>query len=235
MLLTQRHHLLRQLLCCWRHLLDSAVTVNPTPKVHARPHSAIAKRMSGPGLTDLPPELLLEIVSYLPASALISLKISSKQLWFTAPSPPTDWLKTATDCQRTAAYRATRERKELLGGRRRCVHCGIVAPTRRFHGAAPLCKWHQARFMSNSIPEHVESSLKIRLLLMTREREDAVWISIRRTYCAHARETLGWHIGSKCDCHCDSCKYSKVGGILFARCLIELALHRRPGLKDRHC
>jgi len=169
-----------------------------SPRVHDREFDFTALRfalqdetMSKYSLTDLPPELVLEVISYLSnsPSSLISLKLASKQLWFTAPEPPTNWLKTATDCQRTAAYRATRERKELLGGRRRCVHCGILAPTHRFPGTAPLCKWHQARFRSNSIPKHMESSLKIRLLLLTREKEEAVWIPITRMYCAHERET----------------------------------------------
>lgn len=196
-----------------------------SPRVHDREFDFTALRlalqdetMSKYSLTDLPPELVLEVISHLSnsPSSLISLKLASKQLWFTAPQPPTDWLKTATDCQRTAAYRATRERKELLGGRRRCVHCGILAPTHRFQGTAPLCKWHQARFRSNSIPKHMESSLKIRLLLLTREKEEAVWIPITRMYCAHERETVGWSI-FKCTCTCDSCGHFEV------QCLLRIS------------
>lgn len=172
--------------------------------------------MSGATLTDLPPELLLEVISHLPISSLISFKLACKQAWFTAPTPPPNWLKTATDCQRIATYRATRERKELLGGRRRCVHCGILAPSRRFPGAAPLCKWHQARFMSSCIPEHMESSLKIRLLLLTREKDEAAWIAVKRMYCAHERETIGWHV-TECSCNCDSCGHFEV------ECLVRIS------------
>lgn len=207
--------LLQQIYCRWRHLLDQ-LSSNSSLHAEEQPRKTKSKTMYRVGLADLPPELLLEVISYLPASSLISFKLSSKQVYLSTPDPPANWLKTATDCQRIAAYRATRERKEFLGGRRRCVHCGIVAPVRRFIGDAPLCKWHQARFMSSSIPQHMESSLKIRLLLLTREKEEAVWIPIRRIYCAHERETIGWHM-SKCSCNCDSCGHFEV------ECLVRLS------------
>lgn len=194
--------------------------------------------MDKPGITDLPPELLLEIVSYLSSSSLISLKLVNRHLFSTTPSPPREWFKVATDCQRTAWQRAVSERIERKGGRRKCIHCGILAQLRRFPGDAPLCKcskgrpgefekhadgdssghWHQARFMSSTIPQHLESSLRIRLLVLRREKEQPVWVRIRRTYCAHEREVVGWHIG-RCGCKCDSCGHFEV------ECLVRIWSH----------
>ncbi|KXT17493.1 hypothetical protein AC579_3211 [Pseudocercospora musae] len=130
--------------------------------------------MDKPGLTDLPPELLLEIVAYLSTSSLISLKLANRHLFSTTPSPSQDWFKAASDCEKTAWERAVNERKERTGGRRKCVHCGILAQLPRFPSTAPLCHWHQARFMSSTIPKFVESSLKIRLLVLAREKQEPV-------------------------------------------------------------
>ncbi|KXS98843.1 hypothetical protein AC578_10846 [Pseudocercospora eumusae] len=174
--------------------------------------------MDKPGLTDLPPELLLEIVTYLSTSSLISLKLASRHLFSTTPSPSQDWFKAASDCEKTAWERAVNERKERAGGRRKCVHCGILAQLRRFPSNAPLCHWHQARFMSSTVPKFVDSSLKIRLLVLAREKQEPVWVRIRRTYCVHARAIVGWHIGS-CGCGCNSCGHFEVA------CLIRIWSH----------
>lgn len=161
------------------------------------------------GISDLPLELLLEISSYLTPSSLIALKLASKQFYATTPAPLGAWYKIATDCEKAATHRTIQERTELIGGRRKCIMCGILAPVRRFSGDAPICKWHQARFMSSSMPEYLENPIKIQLLLMTRQAEDAVWIPVTRYYCAHEREVIGWHI-STCTCACNSCGLHKV-------------------------
>lgn len=171
-----------------------------------------------PNLASLPPELLLEVVSYLPISSLIALKLVNKHLLLTTPTPPQNWNEIASDCEKTAAYRALTERKELDGGRRKCVHCGILAPLRRFSGNAPLCHWHQARFMSTSVPSHLESSLKIRLLVLARQLQEPVWVRVARTYCVHEREIVKWHVG-KCGCGCNSCGHFPVP------CLVRLWNH----------
>lgn len=168
-------------------------------------------------INKLPPELLLHIISFLPYSSLVSLKLSSKRLFQWTPDPIAERPNTITDCEKTALQRYTSERKEEAGGRRKCIHCGILAPIRRFSGIAPLCHWHEARFMSTSIPKHLESSTSTQLLLQTRERDEAAWFAVETImYCAHMRTAIGWHVRD-CKCKCESCGHHPI------RCLVRVS------------
>jgi hypothetical protein len=84
------------------------------------------------------------------------------------------------------------------------VNCDLVTYACRFPSSAPLCKWHEPRFMSNSIPGNLDSETKVTLQENSRQRKDPSWVAFERMYCAHNREVVGWHEGA-CNCECDSC------------------------------
>lgn len=160
-------------------------------------------------LTTLPLELLWEVTSYLPESSRIALKLSNKTLLLTIPNPPRDWECNASRCERKARRRYVNEGQEIAAGRRRCVNCDLVTYADRFPTSAPLCKWHEPRFMSNSIPANLEPGIKTSLQEVARERNGPTWIAFDRMYCAHSREVVGWH-EAECNCECDSCGHFPV-------------------------
>lgn len=155
-------------------------------------------------ITTLPLELLWEVASYLPVSSHIALKLCNRGLFLNIPTPSRDWHKTATRCERKAHRRTVKEREDTGAGRRRCVNCDIVTYAGRFSSSAPLCKWHEPRFMSNSVPGKLDPGTKAILLKVSRESKSPAWIAFERMYCVHNREVLAWHEWD-CNCDCDSC------------------------------
>jgi len=157
----------------------------------------------------LPPEILHMIVSYLPTSSLIAVKLTSKRLYLDTVSPPVGWLKTASICERKAARRYIHERRDGLEGRRQCTTCNLVTSKDRFPIDPPICKWHEQWFLSTTIPTFLEPGLKARLVRLARRTKSSEWIAIDRTYCAHSRDIIGWHV-SDCECNCTSCGHFPV-------------------------
>lgn len=170
----------------------------------------MAKAAAGASrFTRLPPELLWEIASYLPVSGNIALKLSCKTLFMSMPSVPRDWNESASRCERRANRRNVLERKNLADGKRRCVNCDLVTYAGRFPTSAPLCKWHEPRFMSNSIPRNLDVETKAILERIARGSTSSSWIAFERTYCSHNREIIGWH-EAECNCNCNSCGHFSI-------------------------
>ena len=155
-------------------------------------------------LDNLPLELILEILAYLPTSSLIALKLVNRRLFCNTISPPQGWIKQASSCEKTAVRRYLNERKDLITGRRKCVVCNIVAPLSRFSGDSPICRWHDAWFRSALPPMYLDSSLKEGLHYLAASITNPVWITVPRMYCAHTRDIIGWHV-MECKCDCKSC------------------------------
>lgn len=160
-------------------------------------------------ITTLPLELLWEIASYLPVSSHIALKLTNRALLLNIPAPPEDWHKATSRCERKAHRRYVNERQDLGANRRRCVNCDLVTYASRFPSSAPLCKWHEPRFMSNSIPDHLDAETKSSLKEISNLSNGPSWFAFARTYCAHNREVVGWH-EADCNCECDSCGHFPV-------------------------
>lgn len=160
-------------------------------------------------ITSLPLELLWEVASYLPVSGHIALKLSCRSLLLSIPEPPRDWNKNASRCERKAHRRHINEARDLADGKRRCVNCDLVTYSGRFPTSAPLCKWHEPRFMSNSIPGNLDTGIRANLKDVARASTGPSWVALERLYCAHSREIIGWH-EADCNCDCDSCGHFPV-------------------------
>ena len=167
-----------------RSLVVSSPDRYPNDKQQRRRRLA----MFEPSLVHLPLELLFEIASYLPASSLASLKLSSRGLFCCLKDPPSDWLDNARDCDFRAGHRFLHERKDLEQGQRWCLLCRVYQKSYRFRGDSPICSHHQARFLSSEIPQYLEEPLKRRLESLKKAAAHAYWIAFERTFCAHRRE-----------------------------------------------
>lgn len=162
--------------------------------------------MSKRGLDSLPVELLFTLLHQLPTSSLISLKLSSRQLFSKLPSPSSDSLHDASRCERRACWRNFGERKDRENGRRRCVLCDVCAPEEEFKDEAPICKSHQGRFMTTTIPAHLEPDLKARLEQLYMSIPGTIWVSFKRKLCVHRKLIQEWDdVPRSCNCECDSC------------------------------
>lgn len=163
-----------------------------------------------PNVPDLPTELNLAIASHLPVSSRISLKLTSRSLFTKTDPIPTDWRRDATYCEKRAVRRFVTERKDLEGGRRRCVLCNTLVKTYHFPSPdAPVCKWHEARYVENQIPMAVEEEVRRKLREVERRCRKPVWVSLERWFCVHERRLLDWHFGD-CLCQCEACGHFPV-------------------------
>ena len=167
-------------------------------------------------LTGLPVELLLEIATYLPVSALISLKLAHRQLLRTIPVPAEYDLHKLAQCEKHAVRRAINEQKYRESGRRWCLICKTLQPLRSFLGDAAICDWHEARFMRVGIPRGLSCSTKKRLLEFGEALRQARWVRIKRNLCVHCHTVQAWDARG-CYCSCPSCSYVEV------ECLVRLS------------
>lgn len=151
-------------------------------------------------LTVLPNELIQQVGTYLPISGLVSLKLTTRQLYFQLPSPPQDYIKTAPECEKRAIRRYVAERCDKLGGRRKCILCNGIMPVDLYDGRAePVCMWHQGWFerviVVGKLPERYNDG--------TVDRQGRT-----RTLCGHCKLIRGWDV-EKCACEvhggCESC------------------------------
>lgn len=167
-------------------------------------------------LDSLPTELLHLIASYLPRSALVSSKLTSKELLLRLPEPRVFVEIQREVCERHNLRRCLLERGRLQAGRRLCINCRQVAPLCRFRSDAPVCMWHDGAFLSLTVPVFLENSLKAQLAARIKRIEKTEWIAVHRTYCAHTRDVIGWDIAS-CRCRCNCCGHFTV------RCYVRLS------------
>lgn len=151
-------------------------------------------------LTALPTELIHQIATHIPTSGLVALKLTSKHLFFQLPSPPQNYIKTASDCEKRAIRRYVAERCDNSGGRRKCILCNGMMPLEFYAGRTePVCKWHDGWFerviVVGKLPERYEDG--------SVERQ-----SRAKTLCGHCKQIRGWDV-EKCACEysggCDSC------------------------------
>jgi hypothetical protein len=175
----------------------------------AKKKLAIMEPLDPIKLTMLPAEILHMIVSYLPTSSLIAVKLTNKRLYRDTISPSPGWPKAASTCEKKAVRRYINERKDLISGRRQCTTCNLITSTDRFPCDAPICKWHEQWFVSTTIPSFLETGLKARLVQLSNRTEEPKYIAIDRMYCAHNRDIVGWHV-MDCECECDSCGHYSV-------------------------
>lgn len=189
----------------------------PTPH-HRTPSTSRHLEAKLSKMDNLPVELLLDLLQYLPTSSLIALKLSTKKLYLGTPSPPSGWQRTASPCEKRAAWRYTCERKDAEYDRKRCVLCGAYAYEDGLLGETPICKTHQGRFMKTTFPPYLETSLKIRLERLSKDRLDTIWVSFNRRLCVHRKLVEHWDDTTRtCDCQCDSCGHWPV------QCYVRIA------------
>lgn len=181
-------NILRRPLSSIKHIGRSLVVSGPDCYSNDKQQTRGRTAMFDASLVHLPLELLFEIASYLPASSLASLKLSSRGLFCCLKEPPSDWLDNARDCDFRAGHRFLHERKDLEQGQRWCLLCRVYQKSYRFRGDPPICSHHQARFLSSEIPPFLEEPLKRRLESLKKAAAHAYWIGFKRTFCAHKRE-----------------------------------------------
>ena len=155
-------------------------------------------------LQSFPTELLLQITGYLPPSAQVSLKLVNKNFFYRTPQIPQSSFKDCSPCERNAYRRSFYEGELLSKKQRRCVLCDGVQPADFFTGAVPICKWHDGRFFHLSISPNLETTVKYRLTMIAQSTTKVLWAALKRMYCAHEREIIGWDI-PQCSCDCQTC------------------------------
>lgn len=175
-------------------------------------------------LEALPTELLFLVTNHLPNSALLSLRLSSKHLYLRLPSLPSIHSKSHSHCESQALNRVITERALLALNQRRCILCNGVQSTDFFIGSTPICQWHKGWFLYRCIPAEILPAIQAELQEESKiwgDPERQKWIAVKRMYCAHERNILGWHVG-ECCCGCDSCGWWQV------TCYIRVS----PGSKE---
>lgn len=192
-----------------------------TTSPHNEPTHPSTATTPPPTLPTLPPELLHLITTHLPPSSLTSLKLTSKPLYNTLPSPPSPThtkthprAQPQSDCELHARRRHLSERPLALSGRRKCILCAGPMPLAAFRGrAAPVCKWHDGWFERVLVARGLPGSYGDGAL----ERERRV-----RLLCAHCRVVRGWDV-KRCQCEeagegggCASC------GVWEVECWVRL-------------
>lgn len=149
-----------------------------------------------PNLHTLPPEIVQQIASYVPVSALISLKLASPRLFLQLPAPPQGYVKTASRCEIKSIRRYVGERAEARGGRRKCILCDGLMPIVFFRDPGlPVCKWHDGWFS--------KSAASLSAVLRPDVGQTDIMASeseIARVLCAHCKVIRGW------DAECCICK-----------------------------
>lgn len=149
----------------------------------------------------LPTELIHQIATLVPISGLIALKLTARRLFFQLPSPPSGYIKKASECEKRAIRRFVAERYDTSGGRRKCILCEGLMPADFYGGRAePVCKWHHGWFervlVAKGLPSGYFDDVE------ARERRV-------RTLCGHCKQIRGWDV-DKCACEsggdgCESC------------------------------
>ncbi|KXL46720.1 hypothetical protein M433DRAFT_152627 [Acidomyces richmondensis BFW] len=172
------------------------------PQIERRP--AIST-LSSIRLVSLPTELLLEVASYLPLSAIISMKLVNKRLYHAIPIPRDYNIFRLVQCERDAVRRAINEHIDRRTARKRCVVCNTLQPLCWFRNCStPICSWHDGRFMKSVVPVAVDGGIKFQYYKLVDAATETYWLALDRTFCSHCHAILGWEI-PECRCACTSC------------------------------
>ena len=160
-------------------------------------------------LVSLPAEIVLAITTYLPPSALISLKFANKRLNAIVPAPADYCFDELSQCEKRTIRRCINENTDLQSGRRRCLLCNTLQELRFFHDDSQICMAERGRFMFVSPPVWLGREMRKRINRLHRNKEDAFWLAIPRTFCLHTLTIVEW-TSTACSCHCDSCAHVEV-------------------------
>ena len=150
--------------------------------------------------TKLPTEVVLEIASYLPIPALVSMKLVSRRLFFAISIDKDFDVHRLSQCERNAVRRAINERKHLLAGRRWCLICMTPQPVHRFPDGVAVCLFHKGRFWSGSVSLRTDSQAKGGLVDLP---------VAPRVLCTHCH-TIRWQNERGCWCVCECCPRVKL-------------------------
>jgi hypothetical protein len=188
-------------------------------------------------LATLPPELLLQIATYLPTSAVISLKLTNKTLYHAMPIPANYNLLQLPQCERDAVRRAIHERKELQSGRKRCLFCNTLQPLSRFANISkPICSLHDKRFLKYMLPARVDEKTRARVSRIVGLTDRIHWLEVPRTFCTHCQAIVEWEI-EDCWCRCQSCSRVPVNVVVRTadgKSQLKSAQLLKPG-KEKRC
>lgn len=162
------------------------------------------------GLSSLLPELLREIMSYLPGSARISTKLVNRQLLHGIAIPPSYRFSGASQCERHAILRYIYEYRDVETSRRRCALCFCLRSLLFFRDGGLVCTFEDGRVMKIGIPACMESPTKERLRGLEDRAERPYWVALPRLMCTHySTRVIQWN-GLDCNCNCDSCAHVQV-------------------------
>ena len=190
------------------HQHDHDTKLQPVPPPRHREHPK--PRVVFP-LLQLPLDILaLHLPTHLSYDSLVSLRLSSRDLFTAIPTPEKKLLSDLTSCERQAILTAMEEGKEQ-SARKCCVLCGSWYPIALFTWVPDqrtaqgncvqaevavmenrVCRWHQGRF---------ERTIS-RLGSVKDQTTDHGWTL--EEACMHCGGVLAWN---RCDCEepCQTC------------------------------
>lgn len=190
------------------HQHDRDTDLQPAPLPDHRDH--LTRRAVFP-LLQLPLDILaLHLPAHLPYDSIISLRLSSRDLFTAIPTPKKKALSDVTSCERQAILTAVEEGKEQ-SARRCCMICRSWYPTALFTWIPDqyaargvrirveaammenrVCRWHQGRF---------ERTIS-RLTSANGQATEHGWTL--EEACMHCGGVLAWN---RCDCEtpCQTC------------------------------
>ena len=176
-------------------------------------------------LTTLPPELFLEILYYLAPSSYISLSLVNRQIHSAIPHCKLPPRGVGSGCQVVAIDRFLQEPELRRSEKRRCLVCWGIFDNDRFHGIAPVCKWHDGHFESPEIPIYIEQPVNdlliARMRLIARSGLGSCWIALDRDGCFHGLQVKRWtKLNSPC-CDCMDCGHFRIRCFVRVSCKID--------------
>ena len=164
--------------------------------------TAVSRKSDTSLLARMPGELLLMIASMLPHSARISLRLTTWAMYHGVPSSLPEQSNTSPKCENNALQRFLAERKDLQGGRRRCIVCYTLQELRCFREHEPICTAHDGWLRPTAQENPIVGTPQVqdqtnRALRIPRGRYP-------ETYCAH-KGIVSTTSRESCECQCDSC------------------------------
>lgn len=165
-------------------------------------------------LLDLPPELILEIVDYLPADGILALKLTHRVLDSLLPLASLLRKQTLSRCARLAV-RGLLAKPTPNPTHLRCLLCKTVYPVKTFSSSSsPACAPLPAAAAVKQteiieLPQRVCAWHVGRLVRIVRTDPGGrnEWVDKLEEMCMHCGAVQSW---AKCGCTCNSCSVRTV-------------------------
>lgn len=160
-------------------------------------------------LLRLPAELLLLIHAYLRLTSQLALRHVCRELYNALPTlQPTSMPNQRHPCEQLALSRINEDNELRRCDQQRCIVCDVPRTLDMYPWPGkPICSDHDGWFTATEVPSTLEPGLRARLHSFRSVNPGFEgWVALPRTYCAHHRDILGWHVvNCKCGASCQFC------------------------------